>query len=135
MSKFKEFKQKIKDNKYKIIMGTITIAGVVYVIVKQNGQIKELQLNESLNKEMLDKQQDDIDTLKHVMNGTVLASLKNSIIRKLRYAEGRLDNGLASGVMSEADEKMRREEIIYYSLELEKIFKAEQLLNNSKQGD
>ena len=135
MSKFKEFKQKIKDNKYKIIMGTITIAGVVYVIVKQNGQIKELQLNESLNKEMLDKQQDDIDTLKHVMNGTVLASLKNSIIRKLRYAEGRLDNGLASGVMSEADEKMRREEIIYYSSELEKIFKAEQLLNSSKQRD
>ena len=135
MSKFKEFKQKIKDNKYKIIMGTITIAGVVYVIVKQNGQIKELQLNESSNKEMLDKQQDDMDTLKHVMNGTVLASLKNSIIRKLRYAEGRLDNGLASGVMSEADEKMRREEIIYYSSELEKIFKAEQLLNNSKQRD
>lgn len=135
MSKFKEFKQKIKDNKYKIIMGTITIAGVVYVIVKQNGQIKELQLNETLNKEMIDKQQDDIDTLKHVMNGTVLASLKNSIIRKLRYAEGRLDNGLASGVMSEADEKMRREEIIYYSSELEKIFKAEQLLNNSKQRD
>ena len=135
MSKFKEFKQKVKDNKYKIIAGTITIAGVVYVIAKQNGQIKELQLNESLNKEMLDKQQDDIDTLKHVMNGTVLASLKNSIIRKLRYAEGRLDNGLASGVMSEADEKMRREEIIYYSSELEKIFKAEQLLNNSKQRD
>ena len=135
MSKFKEFKQKVKDNKYKIIAGTITIAGVVYVIVKQNGQIKELQLNESLNKEVLDKQQDDIDTLKHVMNGTVLASLKNSIIRKLRYAEGRLDNGLASGVMSEADEKMRREEIIYYSSELEKIFKAEQLLNNSKQRD
>ena len=135
MSKFKEFKQKVKDNKYKIIAGTITIAGVVYVIVKQNGQRKELQLNESLNKEMLDKQQDDIDTLKHVMNGTVLASLKNSIIRKLRYAEGRLDNGLASGVMSEADEKMRREEIIYYSSELEKIFKAEQLLNNSKQRD
>ena len=135
MSKFKEFKQKVKDNKYKIIASTITIAGVVYVIVKQNGQIKELQLNESLNKEMLDKQQDDIDTLKHVMNGTVLASLKNSIIRKLRYAEGRLDNGLASGVMSEADEKMRREEIIYYSSELEKIFKAEQLLNNSKQRD
>ena len=50
MSKFKEFKQKIKDNKYRIIMGTITIAGVVYVIVKQNGQIKELQLNETLNK-------------------------------------------------------------------------------------
>ena len=44
MSKFKEFKQKVKDNKYKIIAGTITIAGVVYVIVKQNGQIKELQL-------------------------------------------------------------------------------------------
>ena len=84
---------------------------------------------------MLDKQQEDIDILKHVMDGTVLASLKNSIIRKLRYAEGRLDNGLASGVMSEADEKMRRDEIIYYSSELEKIFKAEQLLNNSKQRD
>ena len=41
MIKFKEFKQKVKDNKYKIIAGTITIAGVVYVIVNQNGKIKQ----------------------------------------------------------------------------------------------
>ena len=105
------------------------------VLDKISARRKIYEEDIAANKEMLDKQQDDIDTLKHVMNGTVLASLKNSIIRKLRYAEGRLDNGLASGVMSEADEKMRREEIIYYSSELEKIFKAEQLLNNSKQRD
>jgi hypothetical protein len=125
MSKFKEFKQKVKDNKYKIIAGTITIAGVVYVVVSQNGKIKQLQVTNQ-------EQQSDIDLLKHIMDGTVLASLKESLTRKLRYAEGRLANGLKDGVMTAEDEKLRREEIEYFSNELAKIFKAEEMLDRSK---
>ena len=126
MNRFKEFKQKIKDNKYKIIAGTITIAGVVYVIVNQNAKIKQLQVT---NKE----QQTDIDILKHVMDGTVLASLKESLTRKLRYREGKLNNALNknSGI-SEADLTKLKEEIEYYSFELAKIFEAEELLAHSK---
>lgn len=127
MSKFKEFKQKVKDNKYKIIAGTITIAGIVYVIVNQNGKIKQLQ-------ETNQEQQSDIDLLKHIMDGTVLASLKESLTRKLRYAEGRLANGLKDGVMTAEDEKLRREEIEYFSNELAKIFKAEEMLDRSNKG-
>lgn len=122
MNKFKEFKQKVKDNKYKIIAGTITIAGVVYVIVSQNGKIKQLQV---ANQE----QQNDIDILKHVMNGTVLASLKETITRKLRYREGKLNNALKNdNNLAEIDIEKLREEIAYFSAELEKIFEAEQLL-------
>ena len=121
MKKIKEFKQKVKDNKYKIIMGTITIAGVVYIIVKQNGKIHHLEL-------MNEEQQKDIDILKHVMDGTVLASLKESLTRKLRYREGKLNNALMknSGI-SKADEMKLREEIEYFNKELEKIFEAEKL--------
>ena len=135
MSKFKNLTQKIKDNKYKIIMGTITIAGVAFIIVKQDGVIKQL-LKE--NKEQSDQikdlqltnaqQQKDIDVLKYVMNGTVLTSLKSSAKRQLRYAEGRLNNGLKSGTITDADEKMRRDEMEYFSKELEKIFEAEKIL-------
>jgi len=122
MNKFKEFKQKVKDNKYKILAGTITIAGVVYVIVSQNGKIKQLQV---ANQE----QQNDIDILKHVMNGTVLASLKETITRKLRYREGKLNNALKNdNNLAEIDIEKLREEIAYFSAELEKIFEAEQLL-------
>lgn len=80
MSKFKELKQKLKDNKYKIIMGT------------------------------------------------VLNSLREATKRQLRYAEGRLANGLKSGTISSTDEQLRREEVEYFSKELEKIFEAEKLL-------
>ena len=47
MSKFKEFKQKVKDNKKKIITGVLVIGGVVFVIVKQNGTIKQLKINDA----------------------------------------------------------------------------------------
>lgn len=149
MSKFKELKQKLKDNKYKIIMGTITIAGVAYVIYKQNGKISDMkiemkELQETivekdviitsnqgmiLNQGMtISEQQKDIDILKHVMNGTVLNSLREATKRQLRYAEGRLANGLKSGTISSTDEQLRREEVEYFSKELEKIFEAEKLL-------
>ena len=128
MNKFKEFKQKVKDNKYKIIAGTITIAGVVYVVVSQNGKIKQLQVTNQ-------EQQSDIDLLKHIMDGTVLASLKETLTRKLRYREGKLNNALTknSGT-SEADILKLREEIEYFSDELAKIFKAEEMLERSKRG-
>ena len=85
MSKFKEFKQKVKDNKGKIITWFIFIGGVTYVIVTKNNTIKELQLNDI-------RQQEDIEILKSVMSDGVLTSLKETLTRKLRYNEGRLNN-------------------------------------------
>ena len=121
MSKFKEFRQKVKDNKGKIITSLLVIGGVTFVIVKQNGTIKQLKISDA-------KQSKDIAVLKSVMNENVLSSLKASLTRKLRYAEGKLNNGLIDGVMSKADEMLRREEIEFYSKELEKITEAEKLL-------
>lgn len=40
MNNFKKIKQKVKDNKYKILTGVIFIAGVGYVIINQNNKIK-----------------------------------------------------------------------------------------------
>lgn len=124
MGKFNELKQKVKDNKGKIITSIIFVSGVAYVIVKQNGIIKELKLD-------ISKQQEDIKILKSVMNETVLSSLKDSVKRQLRYAEGRLNNAFKKGSgISEADIKLREEEIEHFSKQLEKIFKAEELISN-----
>ena len=131
MSRFKEFKQKIKDNKGKIIAGIIFVSGVTYVIVKQNGTIKELKLDISKQSDVISNQQEDIDVLKSVMSKTVLSSLKDSVKRQLRYAEGKLNNALKNdNVISEADQTLREEEIEFLSQQLEKIFKAEELLSN-----
>lgn len=131
MSRFKEFKQKIKDNKGKIIAGIIFVSGVAYVIVKQNGTIKELKLDISKQSDIISDQQEDIDVLKSVMSKTVLSSLKDSVKRQLRYAEGKLNNAIKNdNVISEADKKLREEEIEFFSQQLEKIFKAEELLSN-----
>ena len=122
MSKFKEFKQKVKDNKGKIITSLLVIGGVTFVIVKQNNTIKQLKISDA-------KQSKDIAVLKSIMNENVLSSLKASLTRKLRYAEGKLNNALLNdNVMSKADEMLRREEIEFYSKELEKITEAEKLL-------
>ena len=122
MSKFKEFKQKVKDNKGKIITSLLVIGGVTFVIVKQNGTIKQLKISDA-------KQSKDIAILKSVMNENVLSSLKASLTRKLRYAEGKLNNALVKGSgITEADKMLRLEEIEFYSKELEKITEAEKLL-------
>ena len=122
MSKFKEFKQKVKDNKGKIITSLLVIGGVTFVIVKQNNTIKQLKISDA-------KQSKDIAVLKSVMNENVLSSLKASLTRKLRYAEGRLNNALLNdNVISEADKLLREEEIEFFSKELEKITEAEKLL-------
>ena len=124
MSKFEMLKQKIKDNKYKIILGTITITGVVYVIVSQNNKIKIQDLKiEKLEADNAE-QQNSINILKSVMSETVLVNLKDGVKRQLRYAEGRLQNGLKDGVISKVDEQLRREEIEYFSGQIENINKA-----------
>ena len=122
MSKFKEFKQKVKDNKGKIVTSLLVIGGVTFVIVKQNNTIKQLKISDA-------KQSKDIAVLKSVMNENVLSSLKASLTRKLRYAEGKLNNALVKGSgITEADKMLRLEEIEFYSKELEKITEAEKLL-------
>ena len=129
MSKFKEFKQKVKDNKGKIITGILFISGATFVIVKQNNELKRLLINDAKQTEELAKQAKDITILKSVMNENVLSSLKASLTRKLRYAEGRLNNALLNdNVISEADKLLREEEIEFFSKELEKITEAEKLL-------
>ena len=101
------------------------------MIVKQNGTIKELKLDISKQSDVISNQQEDIDVLKSVMSKTVLSSLKDSVKRQLRYAEGKLNNALKNdNVISEADKKLREEEIEFFSQQLEKIFKAEELLSN-----
>ena len=121
MKKFKELKQKIKDNKGKIIIGIMVISGVTCLIAKQNNTIKNLKLNDI-------EQQKDIDILKSVMSKNVLSSLKEAITRKLRYREGRLNNGLKDNVITKADEMKLREEIDFFNNELTKIIQAEELL-------
>ena len=129
MGKFKEFKQKVKDNKGKIITSVLVISGVAFVIVKQNGIIKQLKINDAKQAEEIAKQAKDIAILKSVMNENVLSSLKSSLTRKLRYAEGRLNNALLNdNIISEADKLLREEEIEFFSKELEKITEAEKLL-------
>ena len=126
--KIKKMSQKIKDNKKKIVIGITVIGGVTCLILKQNKTIKQLKLNDI-------KQEHDIDILRSVMSENVLSSLKDTITRKLRYAEGKLANGLKDGVMTIEDEMKRREEITFYSGELKKIFNAEQILKDSKEGN
>ena len=143
MSKFKELKRKVRDNKGKIIAGIIFIGGV-YIIIKQCGDIKQLKINDSLKdeqiatliandaakQEIINKQQGDINILKSVMNGTVLSNLRESAKRQLRYAEGRLNNALKNdNVISEVDERLRREEIDFFSKQIEKIDKAESMIS------
>lgn len=142
MSKFKGLKQKIKDNKGKIITGVIFIGGA-YIIIKQCGDIKQLKINDSLKneqiatliandttkQEIINKQQEDISILKSVMNGTILSNLRETAKRQLRYAEGRLKNGLKDNIISEVDQQLRREEIDFFSKQIEKIDKAESMIS------
>ena len=129
MSKFERIKQKIRENKGKIILGCVSVAGVIYVIVNQNGKIKMLSdKNETLsnNVETLDN---DMRVLKGVISENVLANMKQSLKRQLRYAEGRLNNGIAKKVISEADIKLREEEIESIGKELLKIDEAYEVLS------
>lgn len=114
MSIFKDMKQKVKDNKGKIVAGAIISTSVISYIV--------------LNEKEKIKMQKDINLLRSVMSENVLSSLKETITKKLRYHQGRLNNGLKDGFLTKADELKRREEIEFFSKELEKILQAESIL-------
>ena len=117
MGKIEILKQKVKENKGKIVATSVTIAGLVGVIIYQGNKINHLE--------------SDVELLKDVMDGTVLASLKETLTRKIRYAETKLANGLADGVMSQADEMMRREEIEIYGAQLMKVLEAQKRFNKA----
>ena len=128
MSKFERIKQKIRENKGKIILGCISVAGVIYVVVKQNDKIKLLESNVKLLNDENETLCNDVKTLnndvrvlKGVITENILANMKQSLKRQLRYAEGRLNNGIAKKVISEADIKLRKEEIESIGKELLKI--------------
>ena len=129
MSKFEKIKQKIRENKGKIILGCISVAGVIYVIVNQNGKIKMLiDENKTLSNDV-ETLNNDVRVLKGVITENVLANMKQSLKRQLRYAEGKLNNSIARKVISEADIKLRKEEIESIGKELLKIDEAREVLS------
>ena len=130
MSKFERIKQKIKENKGKIILGCISVAGVIYVIVNQNGKFKMLSYENETLSNNVETLNNDVRVLKGVITENVLANMKQSLKRQLRYAEGRLNNLLNNGdIIVEADIKLRKEEIESIGKELLKIDEAYEVLS------
>ena len=144
----KSFKEKVKENRGKIITGVIfgvTIIGGGYVIYSKNKQLdilknenKVLKKNifESMKeccdlKEQVDQNTEDIELLKDVMSKDVIGTLKQALTNKLRYHEGRLRNGTKKGSnMAEADIKMHEETIEMVNNQLLKLTRAEERLDN-----
>ena len=129
MSKFERIKQKIRENKGKIILGCISVAGVIYVIVNQNGKIKMLSDENKTLSNDVETLNNDVRVLKGVITENVLANMKQCLMRQLRYNEGRLNNGLKTKAISEADIKLRKEEIESIGKELLKIDDAYEVLS------
>lgn len=144
----KSFKEKVKENKGKIFTGVIfgvAIIGGGYVIISKNRQIDILKNeNKALTKnilesvkeccdlrEQVDQNTEDIELLRDVMSKDVIGTLKQALINKLRYHEGRLNNGMKKGSnMTEADIKMHKETIDFVNNQLLKLAKAEERLDN-----
>ena len=126
MSK-KSLKDKVKENKGKIITSVIfgvTIIGGSYIVLSKNKRINILEEQVKLNTE-------DIELLRDVMTKDVIGTLKEALIRKLRYHEGRLNNGIKNdNEMSEADILMHKETIDFVNKQLLKLAKAEERLDN-----
>ena len=123
----KSFKEKAKENKGKILTGVIfgvTIIGGSYVVLSKNKRINILE-------EQVKQNTEDIELLRDVMSKDVIGTLKEALIRKLRYHEGRLNNGIKNdNKMTEADKKMHEETIDYVNKQLLKLAKAEERLDN-----
>lgn len=123
----KSFKEKVKENRGKILTGVIfgvTIIGGGYIILSKNKRINILE-------EQVKQNTEDIDLLKDVMSKDVIGTLKQSLTNKLRYHEGRLNNGMNKGSkMTEADIKMHEETIDFVNNQLLKLAKAEERLDN-----
>lgn len=124
----KSFKEKVKENKGKILTGVIfgvTIIGGSYVVLSKNKRINILE-------EQVKQNTEDIELLRDVMTKDVIGTLKEALIRKLRYHEGRLNNGIKNdNKMTEADKKMHEEIIDYVNKQLLKLAKAEERLDNN----
>lgn len=143
----KSLKEKVKENKGKIITGVIfgvAVIGGGYVIISKNKQIDILKdENKALTKnilesvkeccdlrEQVDQNTEDIELLRDVMSKDVIGTLKQALINKLRYHEGRLNNGKKSNTIKEADIKMHEETIDFVNKQLLKLAKAEERLDN-----
>lgn len=144
----KSFKEKVKENRGKIITGIIfgvAVIGGGYVIYDKNKQIDILKNeNKILTKnilesvkeccdlrEQVDQNTEDIELLRDVMSKDVIGTLKQALTNKLRYHEGRLDNGMKKGSnMTEADKIMHKETIEFVNNQLLKLTKAEERLDN-----
>ena len=126
MSK-KSLKDKVKENKGKIITSVIfgvTIIGGSYIVLSKNKRINILE-------EQVKRNTEDIELLRDVMTKDVIGTLKEALIRKLRYHEGRLNNGIKNdNKMSEADIKIHEETIDFVNKQLLKLAKAEERLDN-----
>ena len=123
----KGFKEKVKENKGKILTGVIfgvTIIGGSYVVLSKNKRINILE-------EQVKQNTEDIELLRDVMSKDIIGTLKEALIRKLRYHEGRLNNGIKNdNKMTEADKKIHEETIAYVNKQLLKLAKAEERLDN-----
>lgn len=144
----KSFKERVKENKGKIITGVIfgvTILGAGYLLYTKEQLIdvlknenKELNKNilESVKeccdlKEQVEQNTEDIELLRCVMSKDVIGTLREALLRKLRYHEGRLTNGMKKGSnMSEADIQMHKETIDFVNNKLLQLLKAEERLND-----
>ena len=123
----KGFKEKAKENKGKILTGVIfgvTIIGGSYIVLSKNKRINILE-------EQVKQNTEDIELLRDVMSKDIIGTLKEALIRKLRYHEGRLNNGIKNdNKMTEADKKIHEETIAYVNKQLLKLAKAEERLDN-----
>lgn len=126
MSK-KSLKDKVKENKGKIITSVIfgvTIIGGSYIVLSKNKRINILE-------EQVKQNTEDIELLRDVMTKDVIGTVKEALIRKLRYHEGRLNNGIKNdNKMLEADILMHKETIDFVNKQLLKLAKAEERLDN-----
>ena len=126
MSK-KSLKDKVKENKGKIITSVIfgvTIIGGSYIVLSKNKRINILE-------EQVKQNTEDIELLRDVMTKDVIGTVKEALIRKLRYHEGRLNNGIKNdNKMTEADIKIHVETIDFVNKQLLKLAKAEERLDN-----
>ena len=143
----KSFRERVKENKSKIITGVVfgvTILGAGYLLYTKEQLIDILKNeNRDLNrnilesvkeccnlKEQVDQNTKDIELLREVMSEDVMGTLREALLRKLRYHEGRLNNGMKKGSnMTEADIQMHKETIDFVNNKLVQLLTAEERLN------
>lgn len=112
MSKFKKFKQKVKDNKGKIITGVLFIGGVAYIVAKQKQISKEIDKTLEILERSDARQTKAIGKICNVMTDTVLPFMLEENAKEIR-------NTLEE-VIGENLDDMTDEEVITLARELVK---------------